>query len=129
MCIRDRSESVPGATIYYAASGTVNTTSWVLYTAPIQLTIGGAEYIQAYATETGYQQSNYSSATYNLNLPLAPSPVFSPAAGNFAGVQSVTISDSAPGAAIYYTTNGSSPTTSSTLYTAPIAVSLSLIHI
>jgi len=119
------SESVPGATIYYAASGTVNTTSWVLYTAPIQLTIGGAEYIQAYATETGYQQSNYSSATYNLNLPLAPSPVFSPAAGNFAGVQSVTISDSAPGAAIYYTTNGSSPTTSSTLYTAPIAVSTS----
>ncbi len=119
------SESIPGATIYYYASGTVNTAGFVPYTAPIQLTIGGFEFIQAYATETGYQPSNYTYATYNLNLPPAPTPVFSPTAGNYAGVQSVSITDSAPGATIYYTTNGSLPTASSTQYSSPIAVSTS----
>jgi sugar lactone lactonase YvrE len=118
-------ESIPGATIYYSASGIVNTTGFVPYTAPIQLTVGGSEIIQAYATETGYQQSNYSYANYTLNLPLAPQPVISPGAGNYVGVQSVTITDSAPGATIYYTTNESLPTIYSSQYSGPIAVTTS----
>ncbi len=52
-----------------------------------------------------------------------PAPTFSPAAGTFTSAQSVTISDSASGAVIYYTTDGSVPTTKSTKYTAAIAVS------
>jgi len=52
-------------------------------------------------------------------------PTFSPAAGTYASAQSVTISDSNPSATIYYTTNGTVPTTSSTVYSGPITVSSS----
>jgi hypothetical protein len=53
----------------------------------------------------------------------AATPVFSPAAGTYTSTQSVTITDSTTGAAIYYTTNGNPPTTSSTLYNGAITVS------
>ena len=49
-------------------------------------------------------------------------PTFSPAAGTYLGTQTVTLSDATSGATIYYTTDGTTPTTSSTQYTAPIAV-------
>ena len=53
----------------------------------------------------------------------AATPTFSPAGGTFTSAQTVTLSDSTTGASIYYTTNGSTPTQSSTLYSAPITVS------
>jgi hypothetical protein len=52
----------------------------------------------------------------------AATPILSPAAGTYASAQSVMITDATTGATIYYTTNGAMPTTSSTKYTAPIAV-------
>jgi sugar lactone lactonase YvrE len=119
------SESVPGATIYYSAFGIVNTIGFVPYTGPILLSEGGVETIYAYATETGYQQANSVISTFTINLPAAPAPVFTPAAGTYPSAQTVTISDSVAGATIYYTTNGSWPTTGSTLYSGPIAVSSS----
>ena len=54
-----------------------------------------------------------------------PTPTFTPAAGTYTGAQSVTIADTDTNAKIYYTTNGVTPTASSTLYTVPIAVSAS----
>jgi hypothetical protein len=65
-----------------------------------------------------------------LGLALQPTsaatatPVFSPAAGTYTTAQSVTITDATAGSKIYYTTNGTTPTTASTLYTgAAIPVS------
>ena len=55
----------------------------------------------------------------------AQSPIFSPSPGKFASPQSVTITDSMPGAVIYYTLNGNVPTTASRVYTGPIAVQAS----
>ena len=50
-------------------------------------------------------------------------PTFSPAGGTYTSAQTVTISCSTEGATIYYTTDGNDPTTSSTVYSAPINVS------
>jgi N-acetylneuraminic acid mutarotase len=50
-------------------------------------------------------------------------PTFSLAAGVYTVAQKVSISDKTTGAAIYYTTNGTTPTASSTKYSTPITVS------
>jgi len=53
----------------------------------------------------------------------AATPTFSPGADTYSSAQSVTLSDATSGATMYYTTNGTTPTTSSTEYTGPITVS------
>jgi subtilase family serine protease len=113
-------DSTPGAAIYYTTNGTTPTTSSMPYTGPI--TVSATETIEAIATASGYSQSPVASATYTINLPAA-APAFSLAQGTYTSAQPISLSDTTPGATIYYTTNGSTPTTSSTPYSGPITVS------
>jgi len=52
-------------------------------------------------------------------------PIFSPISATYSGPQTVTISDYFSSGTIHYTTDGTTPTSSSTVYSGPIAVSAS----
>jgi hypothetical protein len=114
------SDATTGAAIYYTTNGSTPTTGSTLYSGPI--TVATSETITAIATATGYAPSPVASVVYTINLPPAATPTFSVAAGTYTTPQTVTISDATTGATIYYTTNGSAPSTSSTKYTSPITV-------
>ena len=115
-------ESIPGSTIYYSLNGTVGTSGFVQYTGPFHLNSSGYEIVTAYAAETGYQQSGYLQSVITLTQSVTVTPVFSPAAGIYHTTQSVAISDTTANVTIYYTTDGSQPTTSSAIYSGPITV-------
>jgi uncharacterized repeat protein (TIGR03803 family) len=117
------SDATSGATIYYTTDGTAPTASSTKYT--VAITVGSTETIEAIAVASGYSNSAVASATYTITpvvMPVAATPAFSPAAGTYSAAQSVSISDATAGATIYYTTNGTAPTTSSTKYTGAITV-------
>jgi hypothetical protein len=61
--------------------------------------------------------------TSSTSTPTAATPTFSPAAGTYSSAQTVTVSSATPSATIYYTTNGTTPTTGSAVYSGPITVS------
>ncbi len=58
-------------------------------------------------------------------LPTATSPTLSPSPGSYTTTQTVTLSDTTPGAVIHYTTDGTTPTASSPAYSAPLQISTS----
>lgn len=58
------------------------------------------------------------------SLAPAATPTFAPAAGPYATTQTVTITCATGASTIFYTTNGSTPTTSSAVYSVPLTVSV-----
>lgn len=68
-----------------------------------------------------YVGGQYSLSIYGLASFLTP-PVIQPSGGVFTNSTIVTISNTVPGSFIYYTLDGSMPTTNSTLYTGPFAI-------
>jgi hypothetical protein len=116
------SDTTSGATIYYTTNGTTPTTSSSVYSGPV--TVSSSQTLEAIAVETGYATSAAAKAAYTI-VPVLPAPTFSPAAGSYTASQSVKINDTTAGTTIYYTTNGTTPTTSSSVYSSPVTVSSS----
>jgi len=114
------SDATAGAVIYYTTNGTTPTTSSSVYAGTIN--VASTETLEAIATATGHPNSAVATAAYIINLPTTATPAFSPPAGTYPTAQTVTISDATAGAIIYYTTNGTTPTTSSNVYAGSITV-------
>ncbi len=117
-------DNTKSALIYYTTDGSTPTASSTPYAGPI--TVGATETINAIAIASNYNNSAIASATYTINLPAAATPAFSVAAGTYTSVQTVSITDSTTGSTIYYTLDGSTPTTKSTVYSGSIMVPVSI---
>ncbi len=80
----------------------------------------------AYNGDSNFTGSTSNTVSQVVNTPPpAATPTFSVPAGTYTSAQSVTISDATAGATFYYTTDGTTPTTSSTKFTGAITVSSS----
>ncbi|GHU44196.1 hypothetical protein FACS1894190_15360 [Spirochaetia bacterium] len=105
-----------GAEIWYTTDNTLpsegGTNSTRYTTTPIPIT--AATTIKAIAIKTGIDSSAVLTAAYTIAQ--VATPTANPAAGGYTSSQNVTLSCATSGADIYYTTNGSTPSTSSTLY-------------
>ena len=121
---RDRQPSksptrLPVPQIYYTTDGSTPTPYSNLYTQPI--TVTSSETITAMASATGYLQGPTVSAVFTVTA-IRRIQRSRSRGGTYAGSQTLTISDKTPGAVIYYTTNGATPTTASAVYSGPISI-------
>jgi len=118
------SDSTPNTTIYYAINHYPSTSSnSTVYTGPI--TVSSSETIWAIALAKDHYQSGIVSGNWNIvpGAVAAATPSFSPAGGTYSSSQTVTLTDTTPGSTIFYTTDGSTPTTNSLVYTGPLSIS------
>jgi hypothetical protein len=100
------------------ATVALNSKGWASYTTTTPLALGGHAILATYQGN-----STYSSSGGGLTQTMAPlNPAITPASGVYSAAQLVTITDATPSTVIYYTTDGTTPTSSSTKYTAPITV-------
>jgi hypothetical protein len=112
------------STIYYTTDGTTPTTSSAQYSSPVTASVDPATTLKAIAASPGYSTSSVGSASYTIAYPQAAAPTFSPSGGPYAANQSVTISCATADSTIYYTTDGTTPTTSSAQYSGPVTASV-----
>ncbi len=110
-----------GATIRYTTDGTEPGENSAIWSGA--LTITDTTTIKFKAFKTGMNPSETVTAAYTIqdNSTVA-APAFSPAGGTYSSAQNVTISCATAGATIRYTTDGSTPTSSSAQYTGAISV-------
>lgn len=106
------------ATTYFTTNGSVPTTASLVYSRSI--VIGTTTTLKFFSKDTGGNTEPVQEVLYTIDT-AAPVVTVLPAGGSYTSAQSVTLTAN-ESAAIYYTLDGTIPTTASTQYSAPIAV-------
>ncbi len=107
--------------IYYTTDGSTPTSSLTGYSSPCTVTLTGTTNLKAIAKADGKSDSEVTSCLFTAKT---ARPTFSPNGGEFRGSLDVEITGP-EGSTIYYTTDGSTPTTSLTGYSSPCKVTIS----
>ena len=108
-----------GAMIRYTTNGEEPTENNTLYSAPISLSQTTTIKSKAFKMDMVPSETKTFSYTFKSTTPVAAP---SPGLGAILSNSKVTLACTTPGTIIRYTTNGSEPTESSSIYSAPITV-------
>jgi len=113
------STSTVGAAIRFTLDGSIPTgTAGTLYSGPI--TIAASQTIKAIAYFSSWTNSAVASADYIMKC---GTPSISLASGTYNNTQTMTLGTSTADASIYFTTDGSTPSSSNgTLYSSPVSI-------
>lgn len=115
------SDTTSGVSIYYTLDGTTPTSKSTLYANPI--TISSTKTLKAIAIDASGNSSSVFSATYIIASTVnVATPTASLSAGTYTSAQTVTLSDTTSGVSIYYTLDGTTPTSKSTLCSEAISI-------
>ncbi len=111
-----------GGEIYYTLDGTDPTAeTGTQYTEPILLQDEGEIEIRAVAINSKGIPSVIASSKYTIEFPIVDAPAVTPSTGQYSQPEQITITVP-EGYTAYYTMNGTTPTTSSTVYTGPVTM-------
>jgi hypothetical protein len=108
------------AIIYYTLDESSPTTASTVYSSPIS--ISTTKTLKYFAKDTAGNSSAVQTAVFTINIDTTAPILTITAGGTFTGTKSVTMAVNET-ATIYYTLDGSTPTTSSTVYSSPLSVS------
>lgn len=98
-----------GATVHYTTDGSPPTILSPVYSGPVNLT--QTTTLKAAAFLAGWADSLTAEGGYTIQV---AAPVLGPASGKWYTQRNVQVTTATPGATIYYTTDGTEPTTGST---------------
>ena len=114
-------------TIYYTLDGTRPNEYSDVYTSPLEIENGSVEikaiFVNSYGIESGE-----ASAAYMIDAVVPEMPEITPASGSYTRPQMISLGEIPENYLVFYTTDGSDPSSSSLQYTEPIPMPVGNSH-